>query len=148
MRTTLKRGVGRGAAANGNGHSVLPPGVLTPMSRYRQPGEERSTWRGFGKVFFLVVVVCSIAVLGGAGGVYLETVAAVSDLAPQEQVKIAAKALDVLPANAPAIALVIGYDHRPEDGDAPSRSDTLMLLRADPQAKTISMLSFPRDLVV
>src|SRR4030095_7183708 len=41
-----------------------------------------------------------------------------------------------------------GYDHRAGDGDAPSRSDTMMLIRADPVTKTISLLSFPRDLVV
>ena len=43
---------------------------------------------------------------------------------------------------------MIGYDHRPEDGTAPSRSDTVMLMRADPNTNSISMLSFPRDLIV
>ena len=43
-------------------------------------------------------------------------------------------------------ALVIGYDHRYGDDPKASRSDTLMLLRADPKTKSISMLSFPRDL--
>src|SRR5207248_9892794 len=48
-----------------------------------------------------------------------------------------------------AIALILGYDHRAgEAKGTPSRSDTVMLLRADPQTKSISMLSFPRDLVV
>jgi hypothetical protein len=35
MRTTLKRGVGRGAAANGNGKAVFPPGTVTAVTRYR-----------------------------------------------------------------------------------------------------------------
>jgi LCP family protein required for cell wall assembly len=44
---------------------------------------------------------------------------------------------------------VIGYDRRADESrDAPSRSDTMMLVRADPGAKAISMLSFPRDLNV
>src|SRR2546423_763548 len=43
MRTTLKRGIGRGADANGNGHAVLPPGVLTPIARYRQPPRQGSS---------------------------------------------------------------------------------------------------------
>ena len=49
----------------------------------------------------------------------------------------------------PTVALVIGYDKRlgPESSIG-SRSDTVMLLRADPQKKVISMMSFPRDLVV
>jgi LCP family protein required for cell wall assembly len=36
MRTTLKRGIGRGAGANGNGRAILPPDVA-PFTRYRQP---------------------------------------------------------------------------------------------------------------
>jgi LCP family protein required for cell wall assembly len=148
MRTTLKRGVGRGAAVDGNGHAVLPPGVLTPVKHYRQPERSRSIWGWLAKFFLLTVVVCSSLVFGAAGGVYLEALAAVDDLAPREAVKQASARLDIPLANAPANALVIGYDHRPEDGTAPSRSDTVMLLRADPQAETISSLSFPRDLIV
>ena len=42
---------------------------------------------------------------------------------------------------------MIGYDRRANEAKgAPSRSDTLMLIRADPQEQTISLLSFPRDL--
>ena len=148
MRTTLKRGIGRGAAVNGNGRAVLPPGVLTPVTHYRQPEPTRSIWGSLARIFLLTVAISSIAVFGAAGGVYLEALAAVDDLAPKEQVKLALDQLDIAPANAPANALVIGYDHRPEDGTAPSRSDTVMLLRADPQGDTISMLSFPRDLIV
>jgi LCP family protein required for cell wall assembly len=64
-------------------------------------------------------------------------------------VKVAQKALDVtLPGHA-AIALIVGYDHRAGiESGLQSRSDTLMLLRADPDTKTISMMSFPRDLIV
>src|SRR5439155_22694128 len=56
---------------------------------------------------------------------------------------------DVPPPGHAAIALVIGYDHRANDAaGTPSRSHTVMLLRTDPATKTVSMLSFPRDLVV
>jgi LCP family protein required for cell wall assembly len=148
MRTTLKRGLGSSAGANGNGRAVLPPGVLTPVTRYRQPERARSIWGSLARIFLLTVVICSSLIFGAAGGVYLEALAAVDDLAPSEQVKVALKQLDIPPPNAPANALVIGYDHRPEDGTAPARSDTVMLLRADPNAETISTLSFPRDLIV
>ena len=37
MRTTLKRGVGRGAALNGADGSTCPPGPLAPVAIYRQP---------------------------------------------------------------------------------------------------------------
>ena len=47
MRTTLKKGIGRAAELNGNGHAVLPPSVLTRMTRYRQPKRSalRFGWR-------------------------------------------------------------------------------------------------------
>jgi LCP family protein required for cell wall assembly len=62
-------------------------------------------------------------------------------------VKKAARQLDVPLPNQPAVALVIGYDAR--KGEGPSgRSDTLMLVRADPQTDSISLLSFPRDMRV
>jgi hypothetical protein len=32
MRTTLKRGIGRGAGVDGNGRAVLPPAATTPMT--------------------------------------------------------------------------------------------------------------------
>jgi LCP family protein required for cell wall assembly len=46
----------------------------------------------------------------------------------------------------PRVALVIGEDQRP--GEATWRSDTMMLVRLDPETKTMTVLSFPRDLVV
>ena len=44
---------------------------------------------------------------------------------------------------------MIGYDHRAKEAvSQPSRSDTVMLLRADPVTKSVSMMSFPRDMTV
>ena len=76
MRTTLKRGVGRGA--NGNGAAVLPPGVLSPVTRYRQPERKRSIWRSLARIFVLVLVICSSLIFGAAGGVYLDAVVLVN----------------------------------------------------------------------
>ncbi len=45
-------------------------------------------------------------------------------------------------------ALIVGYDTRKGAEADVGRSDTVMLLRADPNNDTISLLSFPRDLVV
>ena len=151
MRTTLKRGVGRTAGANGNGSGAvsLPPAAVAGVSLYRQPPpttRRRLAVRIAGWGAFLVAMLAA----GVAGGSYLyvhESVAAVAAHSPS--VKEASEKLDVPQANQPATALVIGYDHRASDGkNAPSRSDTLMLVRADPGAKTISLLSLPRDLSV
>ena len=44
---------------------------------------------------------------------------------------------------------MIGYDHRAnESANTPSRSDTVMLIRTDPSNHTVSMMSFPRDMIV
>jgi LCP family protein required for cell wall assembly len=155
MRTTLKRGIGRGASANGNGRAVYPPGVLTPMQLYRVPPRERSTRRLVTRIALSLLAAIVMVVVGLAGGAYLyshETLNAFE--AKDPIVKRAAKKLltpTVPSASEPATALVIGYDKR-AGADAAigagSRSDTIMLLRADPGDKTVSLLSFPRDLEV
>src|SRR5207302_8895394 len=100
-------------------------------------------------LLWLVAIVLMVA-LGLVGGVYLWLHESVAATHPHSQeVKQARPYLaHVPPPGHAAIALVIGYDHRADDAKGtPSRSDTVMLLRADPQTKSISMLSFPRDLV-
>jgi LCP family protein required for cell wall assembly len=148
VRTTLKRGIGRVAVGNGNGQAVLPPGALSPVTRYRQPERKRGALRRMGIILFVLVALALAAVLGMASGTYLWELESLQRTTPVGRFKAAAEALDVPKPKGPSVALVIGYDHRPEDGTASSRSDTLMLLRTDPTNDTISMLSFPRDLVV
>jgi LCP family protein required for cell wall assembly len=152
LKTTLKRGVGRSAGRNGNGHSIFPPGPISTVSRYRQPPPpDRS---GFG-IFWRILLGTLLAVLSlglaAAGGSYLwfhQTVEALKPTSQDRDVIVAQKTLDVPVAHEPATALVVGYDYRYGDDPKRSRSDTLMLLRADPETKSISMLSFPRDLLV
>lgn len=151
MRTTLKRGIGRGAAVNGNGRPVLPPGALSPITIYRQPEPPaRSGWAALRTVFAWVLVALLVVIGSIAGGSYLwfhESVAAV--VASTPDVKIAAKRLDVALPGEPTTALVVGYDQRAGEGaGVQSRSDTVMLVRADPETKSVSLLSFPRDLYV
>lgn len=150
MRTTLKRGLGRGTGVNGNGRAVVPPGAFTPVTLYRQPPRRRSGLRLVGRILFWLFAAVVMLALGLVGGAYLffhQSVAAVG--AHSADVRLAEKRLDVaLPGHA-AIALIVGYDHRAGiESNLPSRSDTLMLLRADPGTKSISMLSLPRDLIV
>lgn len=154
MRTTLKRGYGRSAAANGNGHAVLPPSVveeLTQVTRYQQPPPPRRGVPGTLLRGFLWLLASAAVVASGlAGGAYLyvdEDV--VAQVKPREKaVREAAKRLDIPVADEPAIALVVGYDKRGGiHRDETPRSDTVMLVRADPHTKSISLLSFPRDLL-
>ena len=150
MRTTLKKRIGRGAELNGNGHAVLPPDVVTRMTRYRQP--KRSALRFAGKILFSFFALSLMVALGLAGGYYLYLDDRVENLSRYSpEVERAKQKLDkVPPLDQPAVALVVGYDRRLEDikTGSPSRSDTLMLVRADPTTDSLSMLSFPRDLRV
>jgi LCP family protein required for cell wall assembly len=153
VRTTLKRGIGRGAAVNGNGHGVLPPGAIEPMRRYRQPDPpRRSTKRLFAQVFGWILLALLVVVAGLAGGLYLYAHETLNALAPHSKaVKESTKYLHTVPPSQPAIGLLIGYDARAgvdSFGASGSRSDTIMLVRADPQQNTLSLFSFPRDLVV
>jgi LCP family protein required for cell wall assembly len=147
MRTTLKRGLGR-SAPDIDGKPVLPPGVLSPISLYRQPPPRRRS--RLKQALLWAGIAALVLAAGAAGGTYLFFHQSVADLAPSDPAtKRAATRLDAPVADRPAVALVIGYDHRRSDGkNAPSRSDTMMLLRADPETDTISVLSFPRDLRV
>jgi LCP family protein required for cell wall assembly len=152
MRTTLKRGIGKAGAYNGNGHSAAPP-LFGPIVRYRQPGPPQRSLvglllRGFGWLVLVVAVIAS----GAAGGFYLyghETLASVVNTPGLG--KSRTKLAYAQPGKA-AIALIAGYDVRGAPGGANpyagSNSDTLMLLRANPQNNTLSLLSFPRDLWV
>ncbi len=152
MRLTLKRALGLSAAPGGGGSVVLPPDALSPVTVYEAPKPARSGGMGVvGRVLGIVAAGVLMLAVSLVGGVYLwlhESVAAVS--AHSADVKAAQTTLDgVPPADKAAIALVIGYDRRHGEAEGTlSRSDTLMLLRADPQTDSISMLSFPRDLVV
>jgi LCP family protein required for cell wall assembly len=161
MRTTLKSRLGRAAAGSGNGfgphhgnghgNGTFPPAPIPPVTIYRQPEPPpRSVGLLVLKVFGWAALVVLMLAVGTAGGYYLylhESVSAVN--AKSVAVKKAAKSLHVPVAGEPATAIVIGYDHRYSDGkNAPSRSDTIMLIRADPRLNTISLLSLPRDMWV
>ncbi|HET9323182.1 MAG TPA: LCP family protein [Gaiellaceae bacterium] len=152
MRTTLKRGVGRGAEADGNGHAALPG--LTPITHYRQPRRRGGIPALIGKIIFLLLVAFTSLAFGVAGGYWLDGEQTVVDINERSlkdpQVRKAARKLGFAVPGRPAIAIVVGQDFRrwAKDDERGGRADTVMLLRADPQQDTLSILSFPRDLMV
>jgi LCP family protein required for cell wall assembly len=151
MKTTLKRGMGRGASVNGDGRSIFPPGPRTPMTRYRQPEPDpRGAWQLIRVVALWTVLAALIVAGGAAGAAYLRAHRFIEAVAPKtKQDKATAKRLDVAVPGQPTTALVIGTDKRKgKEAELTGRSDTLMLVRADPQTDSISLLSFPRDLLV
>jgi LCP family protein required for cell wall assembly len=150
MKTTLKRGMGRVATVNGNGRAVYPPGVHTPMRRYRQPEpQRRGAWEVVRAVVLWVVLAALVVAGGAAGAAYLKTHEFLGAVSPKTKAdRAAAKRLDLAIPGQPTIALVVGTDRRKgKQAELTGRSDTLILVRADPSTKSLSMLSFPRDLI-
>jgi LCP family protein required for cell wall assembly len=151
MKTTLKRGMGRGAAVNGNGRAIYPPAPPTPMTRYRQPEPPpRHAWHVVRLVLLWTVLGALLLVGASAGAGYLYVHHGIKAISPKTKIDIAAaKKLDLAIPGQPTIALVIGTDRRKgPEADLTGRSDTLILVRADPTNDSLSLLSFPRDLVV
>jgi LCP family protein required for cell wall assembly len=151
MKTTLKRGMGRGAAVNGNGRPVYPPAPPTPMTRYRQPDPpKRGAWHLVTAIFFWTLLAALIVGAAAGGAAYLKGHQFVEAISPKTKSEIAAaKRLDLADPSQPTIALVIGTDRRKGfQAELTGRSDTLILVRADPINKSLSLLSFPRDLIV
>jgi LCP family protein required for cell wall assembly len=154
MKTTLKRGVGRAADTNGNGHAVLPPGALTPITRYEQPVRRRGILGVLGRIL-LFLVLGAVSLLAGIGGGYwLEGEQTVVEIDRNSRsdpnISKAATKLNIPLPDSPAIAIVVGQDFRrwAKEEERGGRADTVMLMRADPDVGTLSMLSFPRDLLV
>jgi len=99
------------------------------------------------KVIGLVVVTVALAApgfalgwtngtLGEMGSRNADVVARVKHARQKLQPPLPGKAVNIL---------LLGADVRPDD---PGRSDTMLLVRLDPATKSITMLSFPRDLYV
>ena len=155
MRTTLKRGAGRGGQGDGrilgppDPQSALasPPPPRGPVTRYAV--RRRSRLRLAGKILLWLLVIALVAAGALGGGVWLylnESVAAVQ--AHSEDVKQTEPFLDAPAPGQPTTAIIIGYDARKGNEADVGRSDTVMLLRVDPNRDTLALLSFPRDLVV
>lgn len=116
--------------------------VAVAVTAYLAFGRHRAL-----KVIGLAVVTVVLAAPGFALGWTNGTLGDMGDRSADvaSRVKHAREKLQPpLPGKAVNI-LLLGTDTRPDD---PGRSDTLLLVRLDPKTKSITMLSFPRDLYV
>ncbi|MFL6037963.1 MAG: LCP family protein [Gaiellaceae bacterium] len=121
------------------------------MTRYRQPEPpRRGAWHVVRAVLLWTILATLIVAGGAAGAAYLKTHEFLDAISPKTKAdRAAAKRLDAAIPGQPTIALVIGTDRRKgPEAEVTGRSDTLIVVRADPATKSISMLSFPRDLIV
>jgi len=90
--------------------------------------------------------VLGIALIAGAAGFFLvyHTLGKIGE--DTELIFEARQELDIPPPDQPVNVLVLGTDEDP-DGDS-KRSDTMMLVRLNPEGQCVSLLSIPRDLLV
>ena len=122
-----------------------PPEPPHQRARYWRLPRRRRRWVSMVGWALWGLMALVVSILAG-GYIYLDdTLQAAAPNTPQARAARAATK-PVLPGQ-PTNVLLIGSDTRPSEGD-PGRSDTLMLVRMDPQRDFISMLSFPRDLYV
>jgi LCP family protein required for cell wall assembly len=142
----VREGVGVSVEAQFGGGGFRQP----PINVYtaRRPHKRWTFWRILR--WTLAVVLMSGVTIGGAVAYYvwnrLERITTTNDPNLKAADKQLAEVVD--PATEPAVALVLGYDKRYGGGSARGNSDTLMLIRADPRTKVLSLLSLPRDLYV
>ena len=105
----------------------------------------RRRWPWVVGGFGALVVVVVLGVVGYGYWYVNDTVTEITHSSNKRQQE-AQNGLAIAQADEPVTALIIGEDKRP--GESTSRSDTMMLVRLDPRTKSMSMLSFPRDLIV
>lgn len=121
------------------------PSDLSTDSRTPRPGLK------FG---LRILLAGLIVVLAGAvtvtAGIRNEAASIVEIIKDKSQVDEATQnALDDVESGKAQTILLVGDDYRASEGDAGGqRSDTMILLRLDPDAKATTMLSLPRDLQV
>lgn len=94
----------------------------------------------------LIVIVLTAGVTATAG---LNTVQSfVDDLKQGGTIAGAESVIDRADVGDPQTLLLLGSDHRIDDDRRDARSDTMILLRMDPDANATTVLSIPRDLKI
>lgn len=103
----------------------------------------------------LVVALAGLAILVTASWLALIVVTRIDELfLPGQEINVGGLAKlpgvqqDTTGPDKRVNILVMGLDRRPEEGDSPTRSDTMFVLTIDPQSKTAGILGMPRDLLV
>ncbi len=121
--------------------------VVVPGGAGHTPPPRRRRWV---RVVLIVLAIMLAAALGAAATTFYVTKNEVEQLLTPKtkQTKEAQKKLAPPLPGRPVNVLVMGSDHRSGTDVTDKRSDTILLVRLDPKRKSISMLSFPRDLWV
>jgi len=108
-----------------------------------QPGRRRARWR------WLLLIPAALLIAFAVWAVMGYRVFDQAVIRSNHRLKKSAYAALVhhkaSPLSGPSTTLILGSDQR---GQAPARSDTIMLMRFDPKTHSVSELSIPRDTLV
>ncbi|HWV84704.1 MAG TPA: LCP family protein [Capillimicrobium sp.] len=123
------------------------------MSAYDDGQKVPRPGRGVVWRFLLAGLIMFLCAAGATATAALLQVKEVADILEEESVDLpetAVNALDDVEAGEPQTLLVLGSDRRYIDIQQknPSRSDTIILLRLDPERGATAVMSIPRDLKV
>jgi LCP family protein required for cell wall assembly len=152
-RSSAGPGSGRGdRGGSGNGRPIGgsgsaeggPPQGAPPRQIYAKP---RRRWAAVLRYAGLALFAIACGIAGYWWGWADATFGQMYDK-HKEDVDAAGVELKSTTEGEPINILVLGSDRRDDIPDDPGRSDTMMLVRLDPAAKSISMFSVPRDLWV
>ncbi|HEY7891665.1 MAG TPA: LCP family protein [Solirubrobacteraceae bacterium] len=122
-----------------------------PMPEDRPP----APWKGMFKRFALAAVLLIVVSAGTTATVALNKVSSIaSEVFPKvNQISAPKSVVTPVYSGEPQTFLILGSDRRPkskdiEDRSNPPHSDTMLLVRFDPEQEQTSVLSIPRDLMV
>lgn len=119
-----------------------------PPSAPRYFRMDKKPRRWLGILLYVVWSIIGISVSVGAGVVLFFDDSIQAALPEKEVLAKIVQATEPVLEGEPITILLIGSDKRAADGEDRGRSDSLILVRMDPDRDFISMLSFPRDLYV
>ncbi len=125
--------------------SLRPPPITVYKARRPRKG---FGWKRAILWTFGAVLAIGIGVAGVTAWFVYDRLEKVTTLTGDPQLQVVSHHLDLPIAGKPVTVLVLGYDHRSWEKTTKSRSDTMILMRLDPHAHSLTVLSMPRDMRV
>ncbi|MDX6525292.1 MAG: polyisoprenyl-teichoic acid--peptidoglycan teichoic acid transferase [Gaiellales bacterium] len=125
--------------------SLRPPPITVYKARRPRKG---FGWKRAILWTFGAVLAIAIGVAGVTAWFVYSKLEKVTNLTSRPDLQAAAHHLDLPIAGKPVTVLLLGYDHRSWEKTTQSRSDTMILMRLDPQRHSLTVLSMPRDMLV
>lgn len=105
--------------------------------------------RGFAARFIAGCLIVTLFAASAVAATVQNEAAKITDELNKNSRVDTGGALDKVQPGKPQTLLLVGDDHRYQDPKGtPSRADTMILVRLDPDARATTMLSLPRDLLV